>query len=176
MDRSLTSIVLGCALASPGCSNHDDPRLEADAALEVDAAVVDTPLIPDCSSAESSDVSLKGKTFHYAALGNLDTGGEGSCGPPGDTAVIEIAVQPTFSDVAQTLWFRLPFPASIGVQSVTVSPPGSQTNMSVMVNITKVTLAGTGPDLELVEGSFQGPMLTGAFSAPHCALLDFYCI
>jgi hypothetical protein len=162
-------------LVSIGCSNEHDTIIDPDAALTSDADV-DGPVQPSCATTATASVTNGGDSYTYVAFGHVDTGGESSCGSPGDTVEIALAVTAAFLDRDQLLTFRMPLPVTTGAHTVTIDPPGDQPAKTATFEVTNVTLDGAGPELDLLEGSLSGPGISGSLSARGCALLDVYCI
>lgn len=126
----------------------------------------------------NAKVPLDGVVLTHAALGNVDQGGEGSCGGDPEGVRVTIARDARFEYSAETLSFELALPVAPGVREVKVwNGAGASIGVGT-VDITRVRLKGSGPGLEELEGilDVRGLGADAWFSAVHCPLLDRVCV
>ena len=154
-------------VALVGCSG---PTMES---------TVDATVQPDashllCPTTANSSAMVAGGILGFGALGNVDVGGESSCGGAHEGAVIMLAKDAARSELATNASFVLPFPIGLGPREITLFV-GSASPQNATFYVTHVVPMTGGPDVTLVEGMFVAGA-SGMVMAVECAELTTSCI
>lgn len=163
--------LVGFLIAASACG--DEPAVAADATTTADALAFDGAPAAACTTTSTSTVMVDTQTFGFAALGNIDAGGESACGGPPEAVMIVLAVDASASNDAQTWRIDLKLPLAIGQQTVTMTQ--GTTSTTVVVDVKSVVIDGAGPALREVTATVSGAA-TGQFTAMRCAQHDTSCI
>lgn len=173
MTRSILSAVAAVLLvAAVGCGENAPAAI--DATVDVAAPVDAPPEIP-CSTEVTSTVSIAGQTYGYAAMGNVDAGGESACGGPPEAVMIVLALDAATDDPGRWQYLQLLLPVATGTTSTTIYPATGGAGITVTLDVTSTTAAPTGPGLAQVVGTLSGAA-TGTFTASACSRLTTSCI
>jgi len=173
MKRSLLGLVVMGVVGVVGGGCGDNVAVAADATIDVRAADA-APPIP-CSTAVTSTVMFAGQTYGYAALGNVDAGGESACGGPPEAVMIVLSLDAAGDDPARTQYLQLLLPVAIGSTTTMIYSGAGGAGTSVTLDVTSAPVAGAGPGLAQVAGTFSGAA-TGQFTAAQCTRLNMSCI
>jgi hypothetical protein len=171
MSRSspMHAATIAIALAG-GCGSSPRPA-------DVDAAVRDAPvdvILAACPSTPNATTVVGTQMLGFAGLGNVDVGGEPSCGGPPEGAMIVLSRDAARSELVTNLTFTLPFPITLGPRSV-LAYRGAGSSVTITVYVTNVESAATAPAVRLVEGMLLDGA-SGSFAAPECTELTTSCI
>jgi hypothetical protein len=170
--RGLALVVM---IASAGCGD-DGGSVAGDAQEEtVDVLSVDTPPLAPCPAMASSSAKTGGKTYGFAALGNVDVGGESNCGGPHEAIRLVFSLAADSAPADQLAIGGLMLPVTTGPRSVMIYTDAGTVAGTATLDVTSVMLEGAGPDLAQLTGTLTG-YLKGSFTASHCPQLDVTCI
>ncbi|HEU0030079.1 MAG TPA: hypothetical protein VFQ53_05575 [Kofleriaceae bacterium] len=152
------------------CGGGQSPP-QADGGNPPDAIVF--PDAAPCPTTATANVVVEQQTLAFAGLGNVDAGGESSCGGPPEAVRIVLSADAS-RDPMTSVFFDLPLPVASGPQAVTAFRSG-QVSFTATFEASDVVVEGGGPRVLSIRGSLTG-QLAGSLDAAECPELTTSCL